>query len=202
MESTAPKPTWSPYVRCPAGSRHSGFTLIEVLVVVALVAMMAGLGGGVYVGTYKRMLVEKAARQFLLTARYGRILAIERQRPYEIELDESNKGFHLKTVGFNEQTGQSEETIVRDYYCKPVLFEGDVAFEDVKVVSLTGDSEDGDEQQGIWFYPNGSAEPAVVQIGDGRSSYSVAIVASTGMATMYKGQAEELKTGIIDLDAQ
>ena len=40
-----------------------GFTIIEVLVVITIIALIAGVGGGFYIGTYKRMLVEKAARE-------------------------------------------------------------------------------------------------------------------------------------------
>ena len=41
--------------------RH-GFTLAEMLAVVLLISLLAGLGGGIYVGTHRRMLVERAAR--------------------------------------------------------------------------------------------------------------------------------------------
>ncbi len=46
-----------------------GFTIIEVLVVITIIALIAGVGSGFYIGTYKRMLVEKAARDFFLAAK-------------------------------------------------------------------------------------------------------------------------------------
>ena len=110
-----------------------GFTLTEILLVVAIIAMVGGLGSGYCVGTYKKLLVEKAARQFLLMARYARIMAIEQQRPYELMIDPNNQGFLLATAEADPETGESQKTVVRDFFCKPVRFEGEVKFEDVQM---------------------------------------------------------------------
>ncbi|NIP26007.1 MAG: hypothetical protein GWN67_16830, partial [Phycisphaerae bacterium] len=75
-----------------------------------------GVGAGFYIGTYERLQVEKAARDFFLTAKYARIMAIERQKPYRIELDTTNGGFFLTTAQLNQETEQTEQTIVRDLY--------------------------------------------------------------------------------------
>jgi prepilin-type N-terminal cleavage/methylation domain-containing protein len=182
--------------------RAGGFTLIEVLVVVAIIVVLGGLGGGLYVGTYRGLLVEKAARQLLLMARYARIAAIEHQQPYELELD-PEKGFMLTTTQQNETTGQTERIFVKNYYCRPVEFEGDVKIEDLKMEgSTTGLLDDIDPVKKIAFLPNGSAQSAIIQIGDEKKHYTVAIVASTGRATLYFGQADKVKNATIDLDAQ
>jgi prepilin-type N-terminal cleavage/methylation domain-containing protein len=180
-----------------------GFTLIEILLVVAIITMVAGLGGGYCIGSYQRLIVEKTARQLLLMATYARIMAIEQQRPYELQLDAGNRGFLLTTTGVNKQTGETERIIVKDYYCRPVEFEGDVKFEDVVLPTLAGESLPGaDEGQKVIFLPNGSAETAVLQIGDGKSHYTIAVVAATGKATLSSGTAKEIDTVSIDLDVQ
>jgi prepilin-type N-terminal cleavage/methylation domain-containing protein len=97
-----------------------GFTLAEMLVVIVIISLLAGLGGGVYTGTYKRMLVEKAARDFLLTAKYARVMAIEKQRQYKILLDAANSKFYLSTTQLDEESGQTEQVIVKDPFCRPV----------------------------------------------------------------------------------
>jgi Tfp pilus assembly protein FimT len=181
--------------------------LTELLLVVAIVALVGSVGGGMYMGSYKRLLVEKAARQFLLTAKYARIMAIEQGRPYELQLreasEEHKQGFAVTTMQPNPETGVSETTIVKDYYCKPVEFEGDVAFESVKIAAVIADETSEEEaQQKITFLPNGSAESAVVQFGDGKTHYTVAIVASTGKASFYDGTADDVQVAVIDLDAQ
>lgn len=181
----------------------AGFTLTEILLVVAIIAMVAGLGSGYCVGTYKRLIVEKAARQFLLMARYARIMAIEQQRPYDLMIDPNNQGFFLATAQMDPATGESRRAIVRDYFCKPVEFEGDVRFEDVQLALYAEDpTSDAAGEQKLVFLPNGSAQSAVFQIGDGKSHYSIAIVAATGKASLYPGVATEIKTASIDLDLQ
>lgn len=180
-----------------------GFTLIEILLVVGIIAMVTGLGSGYCVGTYKKLLVEKAARQFLLMARYGRIMAIEQQRPYELLIDPNNQGFLLATAQMNPETGESQKTIVRDFFCKPVRFEGDVTFEDVQLTMYAeGSPSDTGPEQGIVFLPNGSAESAILQIGDGKSHYSIAVVAATGKASLYPGVITDVRTASVDLDLQ
>ena len=182
--------------------RH-GFTLVELLVVIAIIAMIGSLGGGMYAGSHKRLLVEKAARQFLLTARYARITAVEQGRPYALQLDTEEKGFALTTTEWDQETGQGQMVVVRDYYCKPVKLEGDVTFEAVSISTLAGEqANDVARQQTITFLPNGSAESAVVQFGDGDTHYTVSIIASTGKAGLHVGTAEEVKIAVVDLDEQ
>jgi prepilin-type N-terminal cleavage/methylation domain-containing protein len=182
---------------------REGFTLAELLLVIAIITVVGGLGGGMYVGTYKKLLVERSARQFLLSARYARIMAIEHGRPYELRLDGGNRGFAVTTTQWNKQTGEGESTVVRDYYAKPVEFEGEVQFEDVKILTLVAEQvSDVATEQRIVFLPNGSAESAVIQIGDGRTHYTIAVVASTGKATLRAGLAGEVSMAVIDLDEQ
>lgn len=170
---------------------------------VAIIAMVGGLGGGYYVGTYKKLLVEKAARQCLLMARYARIIAIEQQRPYELLIDPNNQGFFLATTWMDPETGESSRIVVRDYFCKPVQFEGDVKFEDVQLTMYAEGSADATGlEEKIVFFPNGSAQSAVLQIGDGKTHYSIAVVAATGKASLYTGMTTDVKTASIDLDLQ
>ncbi len=170
---------------------------------VAIIAMIAGLGGSYGVGTYRRLLVEKTARQLLVTATYARIMAIEQQRPYELQLAAGNRGFLLTTTEMNPESGETERIIVRDYYCRPVEFEGDIKFEDVKLELMTGESADAsDMEEKVVFLPNGSAESAILQIGDGKSHYTLAVVAATGKSTLYDGTAKDVDTVSVDLDLQ
>ena len=180
-----------------------GFTLVELLVVVAIIALIGSLGGGMYMGTHSRLLVEKAARQFLLAAKYARIMAIEQGRPYELRLNPELKRFMVTTTQWNAETGAGETVIVQDYYSKPVDLEGNVEFEAVKIATLAaGARSDEEPQQGIAFRPDGSAESAVIQFGDGDTHYTVAILASTGKANLIVGTADEVRMAVVDLDQQ
>ncbi len=184
-----------------------GFTLTEMLVVIAIIAIIAGVGGGMYIGTYKKLIVERAARSFLLMAQYARIMAIEQQRQYRVVLNNvEQNGFYLVTTEWNEQYEESQQSIVQDYYCRPVVMEGSVLFEDIKIPSIgayADVTEDEDEEtQSILFMPDGTSQAAVVQIGDGKTHYSIAISAATGRAKISFGTSENVTIGIVDLDAQ
>lgn len=181
--------------------KRPGFTITEMLMVVVIIALVGSVGGGLYVGTYKRTLVEKAARGFLLTAKYARIISIEKQCQYKIQLDVENGGFCLATTLWNEETEQTQLEVVKDFYCRPVQFEGDVKFENIQITPINSEAET-EEQQTIVFSPNGTAQSAVVQIGDGKTHYSISISAATGKAAMYFGTVEDVKIGSIDLDAE
>jgi len=185
-------------------AKRCGFTLAEVLVVVAIISLLVTLGGGLYTGTYKKMLVEKAARDFVLTAQYARIMAIEKQHQYKIKLDLANNGFFLTTSQWNEEQGQTEQIIVKNPFCRPVEFDINVKFEDIQItpIGLETATENEDEEQSIVFLPNGTAQSAVIQIGDGKTHYTVSISAATGKAKIYFGTSGDVEVGFIDLDAE
>jgi sarcosine oxidase gamma subunit len=162
------------------------------------------------VGTYKKVLVERAARDFVLTARYARVMAIEKQKPYKLNLDAVNGRFLLTTSEWNEQDEQAELVIVSDLYCRPVELQGDVTFEDIRIAPIGTDEtlqvsqteQTEEEGQVITFSPEGSAQPAVIQIGDGKTHYSITISGATGKAKISFGTAENLAAGTVDLDAE
>jgi type II secretion system protein H len=195
------------HLKAKVKTQRHGFTITEMLLVVVIIALLASVGGGMYAGTYKRMLVEKAARDFVVAAKYARIMAIEQQKPYEIVFDPNNNGFRMVTTQENIETGEAQQVIVRDLYFKPVQFAGDVKFEGVQITptGLKATTET-DEAREIVFSPSGIAQSAVIHIGDGKNHYTISISSATGKATMYFGTAEKVKEeveiGTIDLDQQ
>lgn len=182
--------------------RRFGFTLVELLVVVAIITIVGGAGIGMWKGTSDKLKLDRIARSFLLTAKYARIMAIEKQREYKIQLDSKNGGFALSTIDWNEASEEFEETVVKDYYCKPVEFDGNVRFEDIKVIPTGAEESDEDAEASIVFFPDGSAQAVAVQIGDGRAHYTICISAATGRAKIHDGTLQNAEIGTIDLDAQ
>ena len=47
----------------PKTTAKRGFTLVEILVVVFIVALMATAAGGLYMGTFQNMQLEKCAKE-------------------------------------------------------------------------------------------------------------------------------------------
>jgi type II secretion system protein H len=183
--------------------KQYGFTLIELLVVIAIISLVASLGGGMLFGTYERLKVDKAASNLLLTAKYARMMAIEQQRRYTLCLDSLNNEFYLVTTLFDEQTGQADEIIVNDPYCRPVILEDNIRFENVQITPISSEIAAWTEDLStIVFLPDGTAQSAVVQIGNEKTHYALSINAATGKAKLVPGTIENIKASTIDLDAE
>jgi prepilin-type N-terminal cleavage/methylation domain-containing protein len=190
-------------VKVNSKTRRKGFTISEVLMVVVIIGLVSSVGAGLYVGTFRKMQVEKAAYDFFLTAKYARLIAVEKQSQYKMELDLANRGFYLTTVLWDEESGQAQQEIVKNLYCKPAQFQGDVVFEAVEIVPNGWETTSvSEEQQTIAFSPNGTAQSSVIQIGDGNTHYTISISPATGRAKMFFGTAENVKIGTTDLDVE
>ena len=171
--------------------------------VVVIIGLLASAGTGLYVGTFRKMQVEKASYDFFLTAKYARLMAVEKQSHYKMELDQANNGFYLTTVLWDEESGQSQQEIVKNLYCRPVEFQGEVIFESVNIVPSGWETQSVNEElQTITFSPNGTAQASVVQIGNGKTHYSISISPATGRAKMFFGTAENVTVGTTDLEAE
>ena len=183
--------------------RRRGFTIPELLLVVLIIGLVTGAGTGLYVGTFRSMQVKKAALDFLLTARYAQIMALERQTQYTMEMDMTNQAFLVTTLRWDEANQEMTMETVRDMYCKPVQFEGDVQFEAADVAPGVWETQEPREEfKTIAFNPTGTAQEAAVQIGNGKTHYTISIGAPTGRSRMYFGTAENVKVTTTDLDLE
>ena len=198
-----------------------GFTLVEMMTVSVLIALLAAGAGGLYVGTYKKRLVEKSARQMLMAAKYARVFAVERKVACKMVFDKAENRFQLCVEMDDETTGQVQVVILSDKYSKPVKLPEGVVFEDINIQSRTADaragadgrsdyeeraSDDGQSSE-IVFATDGTADNAVITIGDGKRDYTMVVSAGLGRAKIQKGkwQASEAISAAgdsIDLDEQ
>jgi prepilin-type N-terminal cleavage/methylation domain-containing protein len=178
-----------------------GFTILEMLLAVVLIVLIAGVGGSVCWKAYKKMMVEKSTRDFVLAAKYARSIAIERQCPCKLEFDSSGRKFILTIEQFNEQTEQTEHVILRDSYFKPVEFADGIKFEKIQIEGSDHAGPDEQRQQSeVIFSPDGRASAVVVQIGDGQNHMTVSIQAATAKAMAQAGIVEHIENKTIDLD--
>ena len=105
----------------------------------------------------------------------------------------------------NDHRRQEVQQIVKNAYCRPVEFEGDVVFEDVVITPSGVETEAEEETEDLYtitFLPDGTAQTAVVQIGNGTIHYTISITAATGRARMSFGTAENAKTATPDLEME
>ena len=181
---------------------YRAFTLVEILLVISLIALIAGMGAGLYKQNYESMLCRTSARNFLLAAKYARILAIQRQQPCKLMLDPNQTAYALVIEQNVSQDEQPTELIVRNIYFKPVVFPGAVRFEEVQIARTTTDEDSEDvQQEQIIFSSDGTAQPATIQIGDGLNHYTASINPATGKTKIRQGTIEDQEQAeIVDLD--
>jgi prepilin-type N-terminal cleavage/methylation domain-containing protein len=185
-----------------ARKARGGFTFIEIMVVIVLIALFAGAVGGAYSGPYKRMLLNKAARDVLLAAKYARTAAIEQQKVCKLVMDTINGLVMVRVVDWDEEAGQASESETRNAYWRTSKLGGDARFEMVMVDRNEEDAAttDGMDEYTVTFDPDGTAENAIIQVGDGKKHYTVTISEATGLAKVAEGIATEFKSDTIDLD--
>lgn len=179
-----------------------GFTLAEMILVIVIIGLMSGVGAGFAVGTFKSLQVKKAARDFLLAAKFARIIAIEQQEICEIEINKDENLFGVVVERYNPETGEVEKVVVRNQFSKPEKLPGDVQFEEIQINNLGVPvlMEESDAVLSILFYPNGTAQASVVQVGDGKDHYTVSINPVTGRTKLFSGTADKAETGVVDLN--
>ena len=184
--------------------KYAAFTLAELLLVVVLIVMITGIGGAMAMGSFKKARLDKAVRHFLFTAKHARLSAIERQSPCILSINTEEKTFVLLVYYVDEFTGLAEQVMLNDFYFKkPVVLPDDVEFAGIMITTVDGTEIDNTVQETeIAFLPDGTAQQAMIQIGNEKHIYTVCISAATGRAKVYPGTGEDIEPATVDLEEQ
>lgn len=91
-------------------SERAGFTLLELILVMVLVAMTLALVAPTLRGFGQRRLTEDAATQMLLLIRWAQDRAVVEARPFRFNVDVEARGYYLTA-----QTGGAFEAVRSDY---------------------------------------------------------------------------------------
>jgi len=186
------------------GSRRA-FTVVEVLVVVAIIAIMATAAGGMYMGTFKNLQLEKSAKQIYLAAKYARLAAVSKQIEFRMLID--NKKGIVSVIYDQTDTESDEETqvAVSNPYTRPVKLPEGVFVKEVVIVPSENAAADQDTDEDeyrdkmIVFTPYGTADSAVIKISNKRTDYAISVSPATGKVKIVKGDAQ-ITPDVIDLD--
>jgi prepilin-type N-terminal cleavage/methylation domain-containing protein len=199
---------------CAVSHRRCGFTLIELLAVTALIGLLAGMTIMRYAKMGTQTILTNQTRQVYLAAKYARIAAVEKQKSFVLRLDETGRQIVVGplqqeqtalTAGQEPPTSaaspasvpaestEPEPLVVKNSYVRPIMLNDKLLVEQFLV-----DGQTTGEPQCV-FYPDGSAQACVIQLGDGLRHASV-FVTQTGRASMRMEAAGQIQTGRVDLD--
>ncbi|AQT68175.1 type II secretion system protein H [Anaerohalosphaera lusitana] len=185
------------------------FTLVEILAVVLVIGLIAAAAGTTGFKSFRKMQVKKAAGELYLAMKYARLTAVEKQTECRLLIDKEENSYAV-VVGSSEDIEQLTSVsdldndaesvqVVSNQYTKPAELGDGIAFEKAEIASMYGDYQ---LQNGIVFRPDGSADAAVIQLGNGEYIYSINVMVATGKAKVIEGPAEEMTIGVVDLDEQ
>lgn len=186
-----------------------GFTVVELVVVIVVVTVLAGMIVPRLVGAGGAAQLQEAARRLVIAAGYARDFAAAHRRACRLVLEPGADGsprYDLTCQASPERDPNDYRPLRRGIGKPQPLGEG-VRFGKIRIdrqgwSAGAGGGEAGrdDQPNGITFDPTGRADAAVVALTDGRRTISMLVSPSTGRARLVEGEVDELPNDRIDLD--
>ncbi len=179
--------------------KHRAFTLIELMVVVAVVGVLAGLAVSSFHGSSSKATLDEAAHGLHVAVRYAHQYAVTRQRVCRVVLIEAGRdqepGYRLE-VETTDPDVDDAYTVLRSGVTRPTDLPARVRFAQVLI-----EGSEGSEGRVVTFQPTGEADSSVIQLTDGHRTWSLLIEPNTGRSKLVNrvvGQTPNLRE---DLDA-
>ena len=175
--------------------RRLGFTFMELMLVVVILAALAAFTFPRLGGTYHRARLQQAARELAATLRQARYVAVIRGDASEVRLDPSGGRYQLGLINLDAEGEPIEEE--ED---PAELDRIGLTAEDLRIRSLPEDvyfilvdsaappSESGGRPR-VLFYPDGSAAAAALAVqNQRRQALHIEIFRTTGMVKVRPGR--------------
>lgn len=166
-----------------AWPKRAGFTLLEVILVLVLIAIISGISIPFFAGTFRGSKLKTAARTIERMSRYGRSMAIIREETLTMVLNHETMELFLGgEAGSSTNTADGEldqEVLKRLGYIDGEAFNAGIEKEvhrllpeDLTVRSFDKEwSEEDDLYDNLYlvrFYPNGQCEWFELELEDNR----------------------------------
>ena len=172
------------------------FTLIEMMVVLMLIAVAAGMIVPRFVDRAATAALREAGRDLYTTARRAREHAVTRRRPCRLVIDAQRGRFDL-LVEDDPTRRPGQYRPVRRAGARRSGLDRSIRFGRIRIAL----PDDAESARFIQFDPMGMATAAIVEVTDGRRTWSLVVEPGTGRARLIDGEVDEMPAGRIDLDA-
>ena len=167
--------------RCP------GYTLLEVLLVFALIALVVGIVWPAFAGGGDELTLEKAANDVLVACRYARNEAVVSGWRHCLRFRETvGDAPVLELVAMSPLDGEADAVAARDHYGRPIAFpEGT----EVEILPAADDGLDSDEPAVMHFYPDGTSDGGEIRVLGPRYVYIIQVAGYTGRSEIRRRSA-------------
>lgn len=174
-----------------------GFTLVEMTVVIVIIAIASAMIVPQLASRMGATKLRHASRQVFVSARYARLFAATRRRGCRLIVDQKRNRFSLVYQVDPQHDPQQYQPLRRDGI-KDVQLGPGVRF---ARVLIDNPSPQPAQHSVIAFDPQGGATAAVIQLTDGRRTWSVLIEPNTGRVELVDYAVGQLPNDRQDLDA-
>lgn len=164
------------FLRRSLGGRNTGLTLIELLLVMAIMVVVAALAMPSVQRTFSQQALKKGADRFRVAMGQARVKAIRNGEEYAVFFTPGGSYFNVAPFrSFQEQSGiasQREQLVGRklqsnyedDLLPQGVVFiSGEVAT-DARAAEVMNSVQAGGELRTIMFYPDGTSQDAIIML--------------------------------------
>jgi prepilin-type N-terminal cleavage/methylation domain-containing protein len=179
----------------------NAFTLIEMLVVVAIISLLGVMSSGYFIKAVKKARIEKAANNIVLASRYARILAIDYHKNVKLLFNASSGEFYIDSPTTAQHDDEDTAVKIGNSYNRHMNLPDGSEFEKIEITNLSQNDEMGNlDFESVTFYPDGSCDPGLVKIGNELSSYTLVFEQVLGCCKISNPLLLESKNDVIDLD--
>ncbi|PID73510.1 MAG: type II secretion system protein GspH [Desulfobacterales bacterium] len=170
-------------------SDKNGFTLIEVLIVVAIVGILATLAFPSFSRAIKRGRLKNAARELYMNMQTARMRAFKEARDYAIDFDVNNNSYTVSHAGPDDTIGTGDDVVVTSVNLKKKYNDNDIEYGS-NAGSRPGLSSPSDNTtyggHHLEFNANGTAIAGTVYLKNDKETFSVGTVTATGRVRLFK----------------
>ena len=163
--------------------KNNAFTLIEILLVVVIMGIVLAMAAPNFSKGYSRFQLNKTADDLLMVSRWAQAMAIGQERIYALSLSEDHRSYELERADINEineeDNGEDNFEPVNGALGRMHAIPDAVHLE----ISKSIDSKGTGNRDMIEFYPDGTIDPARIQLGTSRQKEVLSSVEVRGMMT-------------------